>query len=183
MLVHALIGIVIGALASFEMRRPSAPLSSAISERVGRLALAFEKVVFAQVRISAINTAFTGIYLLLVLPLFGVHLYLAKTLVVITFLVGLIPVLGNLVSNTAIVIIALGTSPPAALASLAFLIVIHKLEYFLNAKIVGKHIHAAAWEILIAMLCFEAAFGIPGVILAPIVYAYAKQELADRGLI
>jgi predicted PurR-regulated permease PerM len=182
-LVHALVGIVIGAIASFEMRRPKAPFSSAISERVGRLAEAFEKVVFAQLRISAINTAFTGIYLLVALPLFGIHLSLAKTLVVITFLVGLIPVLGNLVSNTAIVIIALGTSVPAAVASLVFLVVIHKLEYFLNAKIVGRHIHAAAWEILIAMLCMEAAFGIPGVILAPIVYAYAKQEMTDRGLI
>ncbi len=181
--VHALIGIVIGSLASFETRRPGAPLASALSERVGRLSDAFEKVVFAQVRISGLNTVFTALYLLVVLPLFGVELPLRKTLVVITFVVGLIPVLGNLVSNTAIVVIALGTSAPVAIASLVFLMVIHKLEYFLNAKIVGGHIRAAAWEILLAMLCFEAAFGIPGVIAAPIVYAYAKQELTDRGLV
>ena len=30
---------------------------------------------------------------------------------------------------------------------------------------------------------FEAVFGLPGVIAAPIVYAYAKRELVDRGLI
>ena len=61
--------------------------------------------------------------------------------------------------------------------------IVHKLEYFLNAKIVGGHIHAAAWEILLAMVLFEAAFGVPGVILAPILYAYAKRELSDRGWI
>ena len=134
-------------------------------------------------KISAINTTFTAIYLLVVLPLFGVKLPLHKTLVVITFVLGLIPVLGNLGSNSAIVIIALGTSVPVAIASLVFLIVIHKMEYFLNAKIVGSHIHASAWEILLAMLLCEAAFGIHGVVIAPIVYAYAKQELSDRGLI
>jgi len=181
--LHAVIGAVIGALASFEARRPQAPLSSAILGRITRLGRAFENVVFAQVRISALNTAITGAYLLVFLPLFGIDLPLRKTLVVITFLVGLIPVLGNLFSNTAIVVIALGTSPPAALASLVFLVVIHKLEYFLNARIVGRQIHAASWEILLAMLIFEAAFGLPGVILAPIAYAYLKGELHERGLI
>jgi predicted PurR-regulated permease PerM len=181
--VHALAGIVIGALACFERRRPAAPLSSALSERVARLAEAFEKVVFAQLKISALNTIFTAIFLLGVLPLFGVQLPLRKTLVLVTFVLGLIPVLGNLGSNAAIVVIALGTSAPVAIASLVYLVVIHKLEYFMNAKIVGAEIHAAAWEILLAMLCFEAAFGLPGVILAPFVYAYAKKELSDRGLI
>ena len=61
--------------------------------------------------------------------------------------------------------------------------IVHKLEYLLNARIVGGQIRASAWEILLAMVCFEAAFGVPGVVLAPIVYAYGKRELADRGWI
>ena len=40
-----------------------------------------------------------------------------------------------------------------------------------------------AWELLVAMLAMEAAFGIAGVVAAPIFYAYVKAELADRGLI
>jgi predicted PurR-regulated permease PerM len=87
------------------------------------------------------------------------------------------------VSNSIIVLISLGVSPGVAAASLVFLIVIHKLEYFLNAKIVGSEIHASAWEILLVMVAFEAAFGIPGVIIAPIAYAYAKAEMKDKGLI
>jgi predicted PurR-regulated permease PerM len=69
------------------------------------------------------------------------------------------------------------------IAALVFLIVIHKLEYFLNARIVGTQIHARAWELLIAMLIMEAAFGLAGVIAAPIYYAYLKGELEAQGLI
>jgi predicted PurR-regulated permease PerM len=95
----------------------------------------------------------------------------------VTFIVGLLPVIGNLISNTVIVAIALSVSFPAAVMSLTFLIVIHKFEYFLNARIVGGQIEARTWELLIAMLVMEAAFGIPGVIAAPIFYAYIKREL------
>jgi predicted PurR-regulated permease PerM len=182
-LMHALVGIVIGALACFEARSPDSPLLLALAERARRFADAFDTVVFAQVKISALNTILTGIYLLVALPLFGVDLPLRKTLVVIAFIAGLIPIVGNLVSNTTIVVIALGTSLPAAMASLVFLVVVHKLEYFMNARIVGGEIHAAAWEVVLSIVCFEAVFGMPGVVVAPIVYAYLKQELADRGLL
>ena len=33
------------------------------------------------------------------------------------------------------------------------------------------------------MLVMEAAFGLPGLVAAPIYYAYLKAELAQRGLI
>jgi predicted PurR-regulated permease PerM len=158
-----------------------APLAVALTERARRLAEAFRRIVFAQVRISAINTTFTGIYLAILLPMLGIHLPLTKTLIAITFVVGLLPVIGNLISNSVIVIVSLAHSPQVAVASLAFLVVIHKLEYFLNARIVGSQIAARAWELLLAMLTMEAAFGLPGVIAAPIYYAYLKAELRDAG--
>jgi len=87
-----------------------------------------------------------------------------KTLIIITFLAGLLPVIGNLISNSVIVVVSLGQSLQIAIASLLFLIVIHKLEYFLNARIIGTQIRAQAWELLLAMLAMEAAFGIMGVV-------------------
>ena len=80
-------------------------------------------------------------------------------------------------------IISLSHSLQVAIGSLGFLIIIHKLEYFVNARIIGGQIKARAWELLIAMVVMEAAFGAQGVIAAPIFYAYIKKELSDRELI
>lgn len=185
--VHVLIGMVIGAMLALQEARPRealpGPLVLALEERARRLADAFRRIVGAQVKISLVNTLFTAVYLLVVLPLFGVHVPLAKSLVAVTFFAGMLPVLGNLISNFAIVVVSLSHSPEAALASLVFLIVIHKLEYFLNARIVGSGIGAKAWELLMAMLLMEAIFGLPGVVAAPIFYAYLKDELRSRGVI
>jgi predicted PurR-regulated permease PerM len=183
---HILIGMIIGAMVALrEAVAGSAqrPLAYAVSVQAGKLGDAFRRVVFAQVRISIINTSFTAIYLAGVLPLFGIHLPFTKTLIVITFVAGLLPVIGNLISNTVIVIVSLAYSIHVAMASLVFLIVIHKLEYFLNARIIGSRIQSRAWELLIAMLAMEAAFGLPGVAAAPIFYAYVKSELAEWRLV
>lgn len=184
--LHFIIGLIIGSFIALREASPQqslAPLASALCERVDRLSDAFHRVVFAQVRISALNALLTGIYLFVVLPAFGVHLPFTKTMIVVTFLVGLLPVIGNLISNSVIVIISLSHSLQVAAGSLAFLVVIHKLEYFVNARIIGEQIKARAWELLIAMLVMEAAFGLQGVIAAPIIYAYIKKELSDRELI
>ena len=184
-MLHALIGIVVGALVSFEYQPPKGPFGIALAGRIRRLADAFNAVVFAQIKISALNTILTAIYLLAVMPALGFHIegHIRYTLIALTFLFGLLPVVGNLISNAIIVLISLGVAPAAAAASLIFLVVIHKLEYFVNAKIMGSQIHAAAWEMLLVIFTFEAIFGIPGVIMAPIVYAYVKGELIGRRLI
>jgi len=185
-LANILVGMIVGAiLALHEAVNPAAnkPLAAALAARATKLGDAFRRVVFAQARISLINTIFSAIYLALALPLLGVQLPLIKTMIAITFVAGLLPVVGNLISNTVIVIVSLAYSVHVAVASLVFLVVVHKLEYFLNAKIIGTRIVARAWELLVAMLAMEAAFGLPGVVAAPIYYAYVKTELVDRGLI
>ena len=117
------------------------------------------------------------------LPIFGVELPFRLTVLAIAFIVGLIPVVGNLISNAVIIILSLGVSLYVALASLTFLVVIHKLEYFLNAKIIGAEIESTAWELLLVMVVFERIFGIGGIIIAPVYYAYVKNELKRQGLL
>ena len=183
---HIIIGMIIGGILA--VREAVAidnfkPFARALSCRGDLFSDAFRRVVFAQLRIAAINTTFTAIYLAVVLPLMGVHLPLVKTMIAITFVIGLIPVAGNLISNAMIVVVSLSQSLGVAIASLAYLIIIHKFEYFLNARIVGSQIRANAWELLIAMLCMEAAFGLAGIVAAPIYYAYIKSELRARNLV
>ncbi|MGQ0587770.1 MAG: AI-2E family transporter [Gammaproteobacteria bacterium] len=185
-LTYLLFGFIIGAFVALRRgRRPDElpGLARSMAERVTRLGQSFRRVVFAQVRISAVNTFFTWCYLGVALPAFGIDLPLTKTLVAVTFLCGLLPILGNIISNTIITIVSLSHSWELAAVSLGYLIVIHKLEYFLNARIIGGQIQARAWEMLIAMLAMEAVFGIPGLIAAPVYYAYLKNELSGRRLI
>lgn len=185
-IVHLLIGMVIGAMAALHdttQVHSFRPLAAALHQRVANLHLAFRQIVFAQVRIAGINAVLTGIFLAIILPMAGIHLPFVKTLIVITFVAGLLPVVGNLISNTVIVIISLSHSLQTALLALLFLVVIHKLEYFLNAKIIGARINARAWELLAAMLVMESLFGLSGVIAAPVFYAYIKWELAAVDLV
>jgi predicted PurR-regulated permease PerM len=185
-LIHILFGLVIGGMIAVSREiadTDPAPLVRALTDRARLLGKAFRSVVFAQVRISALNTILTGFYLLAIVSWMGIQLPLAKTMVVVTFITGLLPVIGNLISNTVIVIMSLSVSPMLAASSLLFLILIHKLEYFVNARVMGGQIRAGAWEILLAMLVMDAIFGIPGVIAAPIYYAYLKNELSIWKLI
>jgi len=183
---HILIGMIIGGMLALReaiIIDHFKPFAKALVGRASLFSDAFKRIVFAQIRISAINTFFTAIYLAVVLPMVGVHLPLVKTMIAITFVVGLIPVIGNLISNTVIVVVSLSQSLGVAVGSLMYLVIIHKFEYFLNARIVGGQIRANAWELLIAMLCMEAAFGLIGIVAAPIYYAYIKAELRARDLV
>lgn len=186
---YALAGVVIGALAALQLPvRASAdlamrPLAAAVRRSFDDLVLSFTAVVFAQVRIAVINTLLTAVYLLGVLPLMGRPLPLAGTLVAATFAASLLPVVGNLVSNAMIVVVSLTQSVAVAGLSLAWLVLIHKLEYVLNAHIIGSRIRAQAWELLLAMLTLEALFGLAGLVSAPVLYAQLKRVLQERGLL
>jgi len=184
-LAYVLAGLVVGFLASATgaaLPATASPLMRAWRDRLQQLAQAFSDVVAAQLRIATINTILTAIYLLLVLPLLGQDVPLASTLVALTFFASLLPIIGNLISNTAIVLVSLTVSPWLGLVSLSFLIGVHKFEYFLNAHIVGTRIRVQTYELLAAMLVMEAAFGLAGLVAAPIYYAWLTREMRTHGL-
>lgn len=168
---------------SAEEKALRGPLAQQLIQKSKNFSAAFNQVVSAQIIISAINTSLTAIYLLVLLPLAGRPLPFAVTIVFITFVAGLIPVLGNLLSNTVIVIVSLGVSVGTAVASLSFLVIIHKLEYVVNSKIVGTKTGSQIWEILLSIIIGEAAFGFQGIVMGPIVYTFVKKELKERGLV
>lgn len=141
------------------------------NQRIRKFMYSFEKVFGAQVVISGINTVLTALFLYFIaMP----HLAFLTTM---TFLIGIMPVVGNIITNTVIVITALGLSLNKALLALAFLITIHKLEYFLNSKIMGSSINLPMWQMLVAILIGNTVMGIPGIMLAPAILHYIKSEL------
>ena len=141
-----------------------------IAARFAALYQSFATVMGAQITISAINTALTAVFV------FSVKLPHPAVVIGVTFFCGLLPVVGNLVSNTIIVTIGFLVSPKMALLALVFLVVIHKLEYFLNSKIIGARIRNPVWLTLLGLILGEKLMGLPGMILAPVVLNYLKTE-------
>ena len=138
----------------------------------------FAIVMGAQILISIINTTLTAIFMV------WAGFPYAPVLIACTFLCGLLPIIGNILSNTLITGVAFTISPRMALVALVFLVSIHKLEYFLNSKIIGDRIKNPMWLTLLGLLLGEKLMGIPGMILAPIVLHYIKVESSrdrDRG--
>jgi predicted PurR-regulated permease PerM len=130
----------------------------------------FERVMGAQLTISGINTVLTAIFV----AVLGLKYF--PLIVGMTFVCGLLPIVGNLISNSVIVGIAVTSSSRAAIAALVFLVLLHKLEYFLNSKIIGHRIKNPMWLTLLALVVGERFMGIPGMILAPVVLDYVKVE-------
>ncbi len=142
----------------------------ALADRFRTFYHSFERVMGAQFTISILNTGFTSIFITLC------HLPYAIMLIGVTFLCGLLPIIGNLISNTVIIGVAFSISPKTALASLVFLVIIHKLEYFLNSKIIGDRIKNPVWLTLLGLLIGERILGIPGMILAPVLLNFIKVD-------
>ncbi|MDB6152639.1 MAG: family transporter [Chthoniobacteraceae bacterium] len=145
-------------------------LCAEISERFRSFYMSFETVIGAQVLISTINTVLTAIFV------YGGSLKHATVIVILTFVCGLLPVVGNLLSNSMIVGIAFTISPQRAGWALVFLVVVHKLEYFLNSRIIGSRIKHPMWLMLFALVLGERLMGIGGIILAPVLLHFLKTE-------
>lgn len=182
---YLIVGIAIGAIMALQVP-PTLPLTAKpfvhyMRQRFDELITGFSDVFFAQVKISTINTILTSVYLLGILPMIGHPLPMPWTVVLITFLAGLVPVVGNLFSNVVIVTLSLTHGLMVSVLSLTWLVGIHKLEYFLNAQIIGTKIRATAWELLLFMLVLEATFGLAGLVSAPVIYAQIKRILHNRG--
>jgi len=183
-LLLAYVGLVVGALIKGTAQAPThAPLRLEVRRRAGHFIDAFRQIVLAQFWIAGVNAALTALFLLVALPLFDVQMPYIGELVALTFFAGLVPIVGNLVCNSVITLAGVSISPAVGLACLVFLIVIHKTEYVINAKILGRQTNTAAWELLAVMFVGEAVFGLPGLVAAPLYYAYVKKELQAAALV
>src|SRR2546428_4382566 len=125
-----------------------------VSTRFRDFYRSFATVMGAQITISLINTVLTAIFLL------AVRVPHAPLLIAVTFLCGLVPIVGNLVSNTVIVFVALPVSLKLAISALLFLVLIHKLEYFLNSKFIVDRLRNPILLTLIALIIGERRMGI-----------------------
>ncbi|MCX8521103.1 MAG: permease, partial [Rhodoferax sp.] len=161
----AYVGLVVGALiVGTPTFASNAPLRSALRQRGADFITAFRQIVVAQFWIALFNALCTALFLWVALPLAGVTMPYTATLVGFTFVSGLIPIVGNLLCNSVLTVAGVAVSPAVGLSCLLFLVIIHKFEYVINAKIVGRRTNTAAWELLTVMFIGEAMFGVAGLV-------------------
>ncbi|MDQ1237342.1 MAG: AI-2E family transporter [Wigglesworthia glossinidia] len=175
--ISFIIGILIAINQFAPQKKHSTLFMHKINIRLRHFSESLKDIFFSQIKISLVNTFLTSLIILIIFPIFGIYLPLGKTLIIVTFIFGLIPIIGNFISNCVLIASGLSISLKISGIMLLYLVFIHKLEYFLNAKIIGTRIHAKSWELLLSMLIFESFFGIEGLVVAPIFYAYLKREL------
>ncbi|MBI5242314.1 MAG: AI-2E family transporter [Elusimicrobia bacterium] len=174
---HVLLALIAAILAFLspkqepDCRTQYGALRAEFDERVRRFLESFERVLGAQVAISSINTALTAAFLIFL------GFPYAAFLIPATFLLGILPIIGNILSNTIICCAALTMTLKHAVLALIFLVVIHKGEYFLNSRIIGTSIRVPMWQTLLGILIGEAVMGVSGIILAPAIIHYVRGEL------
>ncbi len=132
----------------------------------------FKQVMGGQIIISLINTVFSSIIV------FALHLPNPFLLIGLIFFCGLFPVVGNLVSNTILTIIAfVSIGLWAAGVCLLLLVVIHKFEYFLNSKIISGIVNLPMVVSLTSLVICEVLLGLIGLMLAIPLLLFLRHEM------
>jgi predicted PurR-regulated permease PerM len=124
-----------------------------------------------QLIVAACNAVLTlPVLLLLGIPHVGM-------LMVVIFISGLIPVIGNLVSGTILGFLAFqarGVVGVAIFVGLTF--ALHKVEsYYLNPRLTARHVKLPGFVLIVSLLAFEHLFGVPGLFMSfPFLYVAGK---------
>lgn len=174
---QVIIGLLIALMRFLETRRTpangklQAEVRREFAERMGLFMHGFERVMGAQLAIATLNTALTAAFLIVM------HLPFQRFLILATFIFGMLPVIGNIISNTLIAGTALMLSPEHAVFVLLVLALIHKLEYLINSHMIGSRVDLPTWQVLLGILIGNSLLGIPGIILAPAAITHLRREL------
>ncbi len=138
----------------------------------------FRRVMGGQVIIALVNTLISSAVI------FGLGLRHPFLMIFVVFFCGLFPVVGNLMSNSVLTINAfVATGIWGTVICLILLVAIHKLEYFLNSRIIGGIVHLPMAISLGALIFCEVLLGIPGLILGIPLVLFVRHELEHiRGL-
>jgi predicted PurR-regulated permease PerM len=160
-------------------------LMGTVSRWLGYVAEAIRITIQLQLVVAAVNTVLT----LPVLLILGIHHI--PSLMILIFVSGLIPVVGNVVSGAVLSLLAYqakGFLGIGVFVALTF--VLHKIEaYYLNPRLTSKHVHLPGFAIVVSLICWEHLLGFVGLFVSfPFLFVAAKirsemiaaQQTADH---
>ncbi len=175
-LVIALILAVIYALeedelhALFETLDPRSLLGTVL-RWFGYVAEALRITIQLQLVVAGVNSVLT----LPVLVLLGIHHI--PSLMILIFVSGLVPVVGNIVSGVILSLLAYQVRGIFGVGVFVVLTaVLHKIEaYYLNPRLTSKHVHLPGLVIVISLIAWEHLLGFVGLFVSfPFLYVASK---------
>ena len=154
----------------FEKVDPASLLGTVI-RWFGYLAEAIRITIQLQLVVAGVNTLLT----LPVLLLLGIHHVVS--LMILIFVSGLVPVVGNIFSGVVLSLLAYqARGVPGVLVFVALTAVLHKIEaYYLNPRLTSKHVHLPGFVIVISLIAWEHLLGFVGLFVSfPFLYVASK---------
>lgn len=178
-LLQAVIGLVLAIVYFLDEERLRAFRASlAPRSLVGTLARWLEHVTEAVSLMVQLQLIVAGCNALLTLPvLLLIGVPRAGALMVLIFVSGLIPVVGNLISGAVLVVLAYEVKGWLGVALFVVLtFVLHKVEsYYLNPRLTARHVALPGFVLILSLIACEHLFGFVGLFLSfPLLYVAGK---------
>jgi predicted PurR-regulated permease PerM len=190
LLLHALFGFILALIYLFEKEHMDEWMASLPANSFSDMLLHYFKLLAAAVMVTVkLQVVVAAVNAVLTLPvLWLLHLRHIPTLLVLIFVFGLIPVLGNFLSGAILIAVTYtqkGLPGVAVLVVLTF--VLHKIEsYYLNPRLASAHVKMPSLAIVVSLILFEHMFGVAGLFMSfPFLYVaygvrayFTDQKLA-----
>jgi predicted PurR-regulated permease PerM len=179
LLLQALIGFLIALVYCLEKedvdrdlaRIPRDGIIGTVLRYAGFLGEAVVAALKLQLAVALVNTILTAL-VILALQIPG-----EATLIALVFTLGLIPIVGNLVSGAILTVLSyVHHGIGGAIVFVVSTFLLHKLEsFYLNPRLTRKHVHLPPLAIIVSLIAFEHLFGIAGLFLSfPAIYLGIK---------
>ncbi len=177
--MHALIALILSVIYTLEeeelhelhAKLDPESIMGTILRWVGYVAEAIRITIQLQLVVAAVNTLLT----LPVLLLLGIHHI--PSLMVLIFVSGLIPVVGNVISGAVLSLLAYQAKGFLGIGVFVVLtFVLHKIEaYYLNPRLTSKHVHLPGFAIVVSLIAWEHLLGFVGLFVSfPFLYVASK---------
>ena len=138
---------------------------------VGHVADALIVTVQLQLIVAACNTLLTLPVLLLL------HIPHVGSLMVLIFISGLVPVIGNVISGVVLSILAYQAKGPLGVGLfIGLTAILHKIEsYYLNPRLTARHVQLPGFVLIVSLIAWEHLLGFVGLFVSfPLLFVLGK---------
>lgn len=178
-IIYAVIGLILAVVFLIERKELTEWNESLSPDSPPKILLKYVSYVCDAIAITArLQVIVALVNTLITLPvLLALQLPSIPALMAFLFVMGLIPVVGGIISGAVMGALAYVHKGPAGVAVFAVsTFVLHKIEsYYLNPRLTAQHVKLPGFVIITSLILFEHVFGLVGLFISfPALYVAAR---------